>query len=134
MDTKHLQKIMIKGKTNRTWKWENYNADVPVLRLVFKEGFSCCLKLILVCFSCDLFHRYMHKMSLPTYFFISFSVFFSLIVGHLTSCDSCNLHVSPRSSGQSPLWLPTPNHSSRPSRVSLSLTLSPSLFLFSLYM
>lgn len=41
----------------------------------------------------------------------------------------CNMHVSLRSNGQSPLWLPTPNHSSRPSsRVSV-LFVSVSLYI-----
>lgn len=112
-----------------------------VLLRVFKEGFSCCLKLILVCLSLVLFCRHTHKMSFPAFYisFFFFVNFFFLIVGHLTSYDSCNMHVSPRSNGQSPLWLPTPNHSSRPSRVlfvSLCLSLSPfssSLYVYSIF-
>ncbi len=55
---------------------------------------------------------------------------FLLFVGHFISYKFCDMHVSQRSNGQSPLWLPTLNHFSRPSRI-LFLSLSLSLSLFS---
>lgn len=87
-----------------------------------------------MCFSCDLFRRYTHKMSFSNFFLSAFQFL-------LFDCwpfdflrTRCNMHVSLRSNGQSPLWLPAPNHSSRPSSrisfvslcVSLSLCVSPS--------
>jgi len=120
----------LKNICNPHWLHVTPLISSDFLLLDFKEGFSRCLKRFLVCFSRDLFCRYSHKMSLQTYFF---PVLFQFLLFDCWPFEFLgtrgNMHVSLRSNGQSPLWLPTPNHSSWPSsRVSfVSVCFSVSL-------
>lgn len=72
------------------------------LLLVFKEGFSCCVKLIPVCLRFVVCCR---KKTCLGQLLKSFYKFLVLTVGHLISYNSCDMHVSSRSNGQMPLWL-----------------------------
>lgn len=74
---------------------------VKRLLLIFKEGFSYCVKLIPVCFSFVV--CVVEKKNCLGQLLKSFYKFLVLTVGHLISYNSCDMHVSSRSNGQMPL-------------------------------
>lgn len=119
------------------WVYNSY--DSPCSPLVFKEGFPpCWLKIILVCFICDLFCRYMHKVFLPTYFLSFSDSFVGLLAIWLPTHPVPYAWLTKVKRSITPLWLLTPNHSSRPSSRSLywllSLSSSASLLLHTLFL